>query len=101
MGMVEGLKHRIQPWPDPNILVFMNKAGYRSDIGLFRETRTFMGFIEDAANELNAGGSCVNFLREPYVPFRAAIRKSISFGGFPEELRPSIANLWTAVQAHL
>ncbi len=99
--MVEGLRHRIQPWPNPNVVVFMNKAGYRSDRGLFRETRTFMGFIEEAANELNTSGSSVNFLRDQYIPFRASIRKAISFGGFPEEFRHEIANLWTVVEAQL
>ena len=98
--MVEGLRGRIQPWPDPRIVVFMNKAGYRSDIGLFRETRTFMKFIEDAATSLNKQGvPKIKFLRDAYVPFRAGIRKSINFGGFPEELRPNIKLLWDGIKA--
>ena len=97
--MIEGLKGRIQPWPEPKVVVFMNKAGYRSDIGLFRETRTFMRFIEQAANELSTDQSTIHFLSNAYIPFRAAIRKSISFGGFPEELRPSIKGLWDGVKA--
>ena len=99
--MIEGLKGRIQPWPEPKVVVFMNKAGYRSDIGLFRETRTFMRFIEQAANELSTDQSTIHFLSNAYIPFRAAIRKSISFGGFPEELRPSIKGLWDGVKAIL
>jgi cellulose biosynthesis protein BcsQ len=99
--MIEGLRGRIQPWPNPEVVVFMNKAGFRSDIGLFRETKTFMRFIEQAANELNEHGSTVHFLKEEYIPFRAAIRKSISFGGFPEELRNSINGLWSKLQAYL
>jgi cellulose biosynthesis protein BcsQ len=98
--MVEGLRGRIQPWPDPKIAVFMNKAGYRVDIGLTRETRTFMGFIEGAANSLNQQqGSKIRFLSDAYIPFRAAIRKSISFGGFPEELRPNIKQLWDGIKS--
>jgi len=99
--MVDGLRGRIQPWPNPKVVVFMNKAGFRSDIGLFRETRTFMRFIETAANELSTHGSTVDFLSEEYIPFRASIRKSISFGGFPEELRSWINNLWIRLQTYL
>jgi chromosome partitioning protein len=99
--MVDGLKSRIQPWPNPKIVVFMNKAGFRVDFGLFRETRTFMSFVEQAANELSDKSSQIVFLNDSYVPFRAAIRKSISFGGFPHELRTSIETLWNNVQSHL
>lgn len=95
--MIEGLRGRIQPWPDPKVVVFMNKAGHRSNTGLFRETRAFMGFVEEAANAISEQGSNIRFLREAYVPFRAAIRKSISFGGFPEELRPNIRQLWDEI----
>jgi chromosome partitioning protein len=98
--MVQGLRHRIQPWPNPKVVVFMNKAGYRSDIGLFRETRTFMSFIAGAAAELNEDSPNLHVL-DTFVPFRAAIRKSISFGGFPEEFRPWIADLWRDVTNHL
>lgn len=99
--MVDGLKGRIQPWPYPKIIVFMNKAGFRSDIGLFRETRTFMNFVEQAANELTDRTSQIVYLNDAYVPFRAAIRKSISFGGFPTEMRTPIEKLWNSVQSNL
>lgn len=99
--MIDGLKSRIQPWPNPKVVVFMNKAGFRSDIGLFRETRTFMSFVEQAADGLSDKSSKIVFLNDAYVPFRAAIRKSISFGGFPTEMRRSIETLWNNVQSYL
>jgi cellulose biosynthesis protein BcsQ len=99
--MVDGLKSRIQPWPNPKIIVFMNKAGFRIDFGLFRETRTFMSFVEQAADELSDKSSQIVFLNDAYVPFRAAIRKSISFGGFPSEMRTSIETLWNNVKSYL
>jgi chromosome partitioning protein len=99
--MIDGLKSRIQPWPNPKVVVFMNKAGFRVDIGLFRETKTFMSFVEQAADELSDKSSQIVFLNDAYVPFRAAIRKSISFGGFPTEMRRSIETLWNNVQSYL
>ncbi len=95
--MVEGLISRIQPWPNPHMIVFMNKAGYRSDIGLFRETKMFMDFVQKAAHELSNERLKIIFLRESYIPMRASIRKAISFGGFPNEFKPYINNLWDSI----
>lgn len=99
--MVEGLRGRIQPWPNPNIVVFMNKAGYREGTGLFRETRIFMNSIQEAAHELTNNNSNIVFLNNCYVPNRASIRRSLSFGGFPNEFRASVELLWDNVQLHI
>ena len=96
--MIEGLTHRIQPWPNPYVIVFMNKAGYRKDIGLFRETKTFANFIEQVATEQSNDNLEITFLDDCYIPMRASISKSISFGGFPDEFKMYIEKLWENVK---
>lgn len=90
--MLDGLKGRIQPWPNPRIAVFMNKADWRGG-RLTRESQTFLNLVEETAAEFQRQGTDIRPLKT-FVPQRAAIRKSISFGGFPEEFRQFVAKLW-------
>lgn len=97
--MVDGLKSRIQPWPEPKIVVFMNKARlWRSS--LTRDTQKFFTDVKTVANDFIQKGINVNVL-ETYIPDRAGIRKAISLGGFPEEFRADIDALWKEIQTLL
>ena len=95
--MVDGLRHRITPWPDPKVAVFMNKARYYGG-RLTRETQLFLDNIQDAAKTLASEGKGSVSVLDAIIPERAAIRRAISFGGFPEEFRPDIRQLWKCVQ---
>ena len=90
--MVDGLKGRIQPWPEPTLAVFMNKADYRGE-RLTNETSHFRNTIKITAEKFRNEGTDILSL-DSFIPLRAAIRKSVSFGGFPEEFRPFVAKLW-------
>ena len=94
--MVDGLRGRIQPWPNPELAVFMNKADWRGG-RLTRESQFFLNQVNGKALELQQQGTDIRPLKT-FIPMRAAIRKSISFGGFPEEFRPFIAELWKEVR---
>jgi len=98
--MVEGLKERIQPWPNPELAVFMNKADWRGG-RLTKETRYFRDRVTDTVTDFQSDGTTIHALNDVFVPIRASIRKSLSFGGFPEEFRPFIAKLWDEVQTLL
>lgn len=97
--MIDGLKSRIQPWPEPKLAVFMNKARlWRTS--LTREAQKFLNDVMDVADDFAKKGTKVNML-ETYIPERAGIRKAISLGGFPEEFRADIDSLWKEVQTLL
>ncbi len=95
--MIEGLKGRIQPWPEPKLAVFMNKARlYRKDV-LTRETKFFLDQVQQVAKDFAQEGIRVDLL-DQFIPERAGIRKAISFGGFPEDFRPYVRELWTSIK---
>ena len=75
----------------------MNKAGYKNDTGLFKETKLFMNHVESSVNNLTEKEENIVFLKDAWIPNRADIRKSISFGGFPEEFRSYITKLWNEI----
>jgi chromosome partitioning protein len=94
--MVDGLKSRIQPWPEPQIAVFMNKARlWRND--LTRDTQKFFNDVKKVADDFTKKGIEVHVL-DSYIPERAGIRKAISLGGFPEEFRKDVEALWIEIQ---
>jgi len=85
--MLEGLKLRLDPWPEPKVFVVMNKArtwGNR----LTRETLQFWKQVEAVASQENI------YMCQSYIPDRADIRKSINFGDFPYNLDSYFADLW-------
>jgi len=88
--MLDGLKLRLEPWPNPTICVVMNKARtWRSSPT--RETLQFLDQVEDVAVAEGV------YVCNQYIPERADIRKSISFGGFPIEYEPYFASLWDEI----
>jgi len=75
--MVTGLKERIQPWPEPKIAVFMNKARLYKN-RFTKETKQFLDEVKEVAEELNEKGFKVHLCRA-YIPERAAIRQAMNF----------------------
>ncbi len=98
--MIQGLRSRIQPWPEPKICVFMNKARGRYSRGIFvpySDTAFFHQEVIRAAAELSRTGTPVTVLNT-LVPERADIRRAISFGGFPARFLPEFQSLWGEVR---
>jgi len=94
--MIEGLKKRVQPWPDPKLAVFLNKA--RLWRGQFtRETATFFSAVKDAVKGQISGGEPV-YVCKAFIPERADIRKAINFGGFPQDYLPFFEALYTELE---
>lgn len=98
--MVEGLRERIKPWPEPRIVAFMNRARTFGD-RLTRETIQFLDALKTTVEDLKTKGMEVDLLTDTWVLERAAIRKSISLGRFPEEFRNDIDHLWRRIEARL
>ena len=97
--MISGLKERIQPWPEPKIAVFMNKARLYRD-RLTQESDSFLKAVRQTAENLTEQGTEV-YLCKTYIPDRAAIRKAMNFGRFPQEFRPCFNDLWCEVKSIL
>jgi chromosome partitioning protein len=94
--MLDGLRERIEPWPEPKIAVFMNRARTFGE-RLTRETQTFLNAVEETVNDLHRRGMGVSLLKDCTVLDRADIRKSIARGRFPEEFRDDIDRLWRRI----
>lgn len=99
--MVDGLRERIQPWPEPRIAVFMNKA--RTFGGrLTRETQTFLTEVAGEVADLQRKGMAkLSLMEDCCILDRADIRKSISRGRFPEGFREDIDRLWRKTESVL
>jgi|GEM_PF-3244300 hypothetical protein len=91
------LKLRIEPFPVPTIGVFMNKAGYRTNTGLFRETRLYMDRCRAVCEESQKDGFNVHWL-ENYVPDRVDVKRAIHFGGWAQQYTSDFVNLFKAIE---
>jgi chromosome partitioning protein len=97
--MIEGLRNRIQPWPDPKIAVFMNKAKlYRND--LTRETKRYWEESKEVCRMKRR--EFVNFQAlESYIPERVDIKRAIPGRYFPVEFEENFSNLWSNIEGIL
>lgn len=97
--MVEGLRMRIEPWPNPKVGVFMNKAKFYGG-GLTRESA---GYWNDATivcqNKRREGMDITPF--DAPIPDRVSIKRAIPGRYFPEEFAESFASLWNNVEKTL
>lgn len=88
--MLEGLKLRLEPWPEPIVCIVMNKARlWRGN--LTKETSQFYNQVQEVANHEGI------YLCKNFIPERAEIRKKLSFGGFPEDYRPYFEAVWDEI----
>jgi chromosome partitioning protein len=95
--MIDGLRHRIQPWPNPKIAIFMNKARlYRGN--LTRETESYWRESRVVCDAIrNREGVSVETW-DSYIPERADIRRSIPSRTFPDEFEEHISRLWENIE---
>lgn len=94
--MIDGLKYRIQPWPNPKIAVFMNRAKlYRGD--LTNETKRYWRDSNIVCNSKSADGISIQAF-DSYIPERVDIKRAIPGRYFPSEFRKYFADLWNNIE---
>lgn len=98
--ILEGLSLKISPWPSPKILVFMNKAGYNSRWGLFKETIFYRNEVKRVIEKNKANGIPIDWL-EPYIPSYKEIGRAIPLGSFPSDFKSNFVQLWSQLQAKM
>lgn len=94
--MIDGLRYRIQPWPDPKIAVFMNKAKLRSG-NLTRETEKYWTESKLVCDDKRRDGICITTW-ESFIPERVDIKRAIPGRYFPDEFKENFANLWNNIE---
>ncbi len=94
--MIDGLRNRIQPWPDPKIAVFMNKARlYRGN--LTREAEGYWKASEEVCNKKQQEGVSIEGWNS-YILERVDIKRAIPGNYFPCEFEEDFAGLWNNVE---
>lgn len=94
--MVDGLRYRIQPWPNPKIAVFMNKAKlYRGN--LTKETSGYWSDSKFECSKKKDEGIAIEVL-DSFVPDRVDIKRAIPGRYFPSEFEQYFAALWNNVE---
>ena len=97
--MIDGLRNRIQPWPEPKIGVFMNKAKlYRGN--LTRETEMYWTGSKNVCNNKHQEGIAIKAW-DSYIPDRVDIKRAIPGRYFPTEFEDHFAELWDNVERNL
>jgi len=94
--MLEGLRYRIEPWPSPEIAVFMNKAKLRSN-RLTRETQQYWNQTKDAVTARAAADMKVTPIDCP-IPDRVDIKRAIPGRYFPQDYITAFKHLWDNVR---
>lgn len=94
--MIEGLQYRIQPWPDPRIAVFMNRARlYRGN--LTRETERYWQESKMVCNNKREKGLFIEAW-DSYIPERVDIKRAIPGRYFPDEFEDHFSRLWQNIE---
>ncbi|MBP9043308.1 MAG: hypothetical protein KBG49_07450 [Spirochaetes bacterium] len=94
--MIDGLKYRIQPWPDPKVAVFMNKAKlYQGN--LTRETQRYLEETKAVCDVKRQEGIYIEAWNS-YIPDRVDIKRAIPGQYFPSEFDGYFADLWNNIE---
>lgn len=94
--MIDGLQYRIQPWPNPQIVVFMNRAKlYRGD--LTTETKRYWRDSNIVCDTKSKAGVAIQAF-DSYIPDRVDIKRAIPGRYFPADFRDNFANLWNNIE---
>ena len=94
--MIDGLRLRIQPWPNPKVAVFMNKAKLYGG-NLTRETRNYWEETKRVCNGYKQEGVQIYTL-DSYIPDRVDIKRAIPRGKFPSDFKEYFENLWNDLE---
>lgn len=96
--LIEGLEMRIEPWPDPLIRVFMNKAKLRLG-SLTRESLAFFLETKNVCNEF-ADNKRIRMLNT-VIPDRVDIKRAIPRAEFPSHFEDDFSRLWSEIEESL
>jgi chromosome partitioning protein len=97
--LVEGLHYRVQPWPDPKIGVFMNRAKLLRN-NLTRETLLYWQQCKRVCEDKRKEGISI-FAYESYIPERVDIKRAIPGRTFPEAFDRYFKALWDELEGTL
>lgn len=94
--MVDGLRFRIEPWPNPKLAVFMNKAKER--VGqMTRETLGYLREANFACDVIRKSGVNIDSW-DSFIPDRVSIKRAIPGQYFPNEFEHYFSNLWDNIE---
>ena len=94
--MIDGLRYRIEPWPNPQIAIFMNKAKlYRGQ--LTRETERYWTDSKIVCNDKEREGLTIEAL-DSFIPERVDIKRAIPSRHFPADFEENFAGLWNNIE---
>lgn len=94
--MIDGLRNRIQPWSDPRIAVFMNKAKLHRG-NLTREAEQYWSYSKEICDIKQRDGISVQAW-DSYILERVDIKRAIPRRYFPSEFEDDFAGLWNNVE---
>lgn len=97
--MIQGLQYRVQPWPNPKIGVFMNKAKTRGD-SLTRETERYWIESKEVCAKRKEQGLAIQSW-DSFIPDRVDIKRSIPGHMFPYDFRKYFCDLWSNIEKSL
>ena len=97
--ILNSLKMRIEPFPLPQIGVFMNKTKTRGN-----PTRESQFYIREVANVCREASQAQNIrakFLDSWIPERVGVKRAITSGGVPAELVKPFKELWDEVVGYL
>ena len=98
--ILNSLKMRIEPFPLPQIGVFMNKAKTYAGSPT-KEAQFYMREVERVCNEAAQMQKIRSKFLRAWVPERVGVKRAITSGGVPRELIDPFKGLWTEVVGYL
>lgn len=89
--MIDGLKYRIEPWPNPRVAVFMNKAKTRNSV-LTKETARYWDDTKKVCIKKSTDVSKLVAFNS-YILDRVDIKRAIPSAKFPKEFESDFSKL--------
>ena len=90
--ILNSLKMRIEPFPLPNIGVFMNKT--KTHNVPTKESSFYMREVKHVCNEASKNQKINASFFEAWIPDRVGLKRAITEGAVPSELIEPFKNLW-------
>ena len=98
--ILNSLKMRIEPFPLPQIGVFMNKAKTWSGSPT-KETRFYMREVERVCAAAAEAQQIRAKFFESWIPERVGVKRAITSGGVPAELVTPFQSLWKEIVGYV
>jgi chromosome partitioning protein len=98
--ILNSLKMRIEPFPLPQIGVFMNKTKTWRELPT-KETNFYIREVERVCHVATKSQNIRAKFLESWIPERVGVKRAITTGGVPRELVNPFQNLWNEVVQYL